>query len=330
MSITASNPATHTSSAIAVPREYVHKSAQSEVLLTGWSPAGPDCHRVTARWPLTHPFYGPVGGFHDPMLVAESVRQCVPLLSHVAYDVPFGHRQVWSRFRYEIDPAALAVSDAPAEVEMRVTCPEVVRRAGRLVSVDMRVHLSVDDRPLGTAFTRFADLSPAVYPRLRGPYADIDEAYRRAIPLAPPTAPASVARTGFADVVLSPTNCPALHQLRVDLTHPALFDHPVDHAPGMLLLEAARQATHAQAHPRPVIATAMEAEFAQYVELDAPCWIHVGPSGEDSGRGDGGLPGDGRGPVDDGPGAASVRVTAVQNEACAFTATVTPTATPGA
>ncbi|MET9845961.1 ScbA/BarX family gamma-butyrolactone biosynthesis protein [Streptomyces ossamyceticus] len=316
MSITASNPATDTSSAIAVPREYVHKSAQSEVLLTGWSPAGPDRHRVTARWPLTHPFYGPVGGFHDPMLVAESVRQCVPLLSHVAYDVPFGHRQVWSRFQYEIDPAALAVSDAPAEVDMRVTCPKVIRRAGRLVSVDLQVDLSLDNRPLGTAFTRFADLSPAVYPRLRGPYADIDEAYRRAIPLAPPTAPASVARTGFADVVLSPTNSPTLHQLRVDLTHPALFDHPVDHAPGMLLLEAARQATQAQAHPQPVIATAMDAEFAQYVELDAPCWIHVGRPGGESGRGG------------DGPGAAPVRVTAVQNESCAFEATVTPTAVP--
>ncbi|SPF07281.1 ScbA/BarX family gamma-butyrolactone biosynthesis protein [Streptomyces sp. MA5143a] len=318
MSITASNPATQTSLTHTVPCEYVHKSAQSEVLLTGWSPAGPDRHRITARWPLAHPFYAPAGGFHDPMLVAESVRQCVPLLSHVAYDVPFGHRQVWSRFRYEIDPAALATSDAPAEVEMRVTCPKVTRRAGRLVSVDMHVDLSLDNRPLGTAFTRFADLSPAVYPRLRGPYADIDEAYRRTIPLAPPTAPASVTRTGFTDVVLSPTNSPTLHQLRVDLTHPALFDHPVDHVPGMLLLEAARQATHAQTHPQPVIATAMEAEFAQYVELDAPCWIHVGPPGEESGR-------DG-----DGPGAAPVRVMAVQNEACAFTATVTPTAVSGA
>ncbi|AJE44491.1 ScbA/BarX family gamma-butyrolactone biosynthesis protein [Streptomyces nodosus] len=328
MSITASNPATPTSPATAVPREYVHKSVQSEVLLTGWSPAGPDRHRVTARWPLTHPFYGPVGGFHDPMLVAESVRQCVPLLSHAAYDVPFGHRQVWSRFRYKIDPAALAVSNTPAEVEMRITCPEVIRRAGRLVSVDMRIDLSLDDRPLGTASTRFANLSPALYPRLRGPYADIAEAYRRALPLAPPTAPAPVARTEFTDVVLSPTNSPALHQLRVDLTHPALFDHPVDHAPGMLLLEAARQATHAHTHPQPLITTAIQAEFTHYVELDAPCWIHTEPSSKETGHHNASRPGNGRRPVDNRPGATPLRITAVQNDTCAFTATVTPTALP--
>ncbi|MFI6341435.1 ScbA/BarX family gamma-butyrolactone biosynthesis protein [Streptomyces sp. NPDC050535] len=36
--------------------------------------------------------------------------------------------------------------------------------------------------------------------------------------------------------------------LRLNTSHPTLFDHPQDHVPGMLLLEAARQATHATHH----------------------------------------------------------------------------------
>ncbi|MFD3416359.1 AfsA-related hotdog domain-containing protein [Streptomyces decoyicus] len=52
-----------------------------------------------------------------------------------------------------------------------------------------------------------------------------------------------------------------------------LFDHPVDHVPGMLLLEAARQSAHKAAHPMPTIAIGVEAVFSHYVELDAPCWI---------------------------------------------------------
>ncbi|MEU4129941.1 ScbA/BarX family gamma-butyrolactone biosynthesis protein [Streptomyces wuyuanensis] len=310
MSIALQNPATHSSFATAIPREYVHKVEESEVLLTGWNPVGPDRHRITARWPIAHPFYGPVGGFHDPLLLAESVRQCVPLLSHAAYDVPFGHRQTWHSFRYALDPAALAVTGADAEVELRATCSDVVRRGSRLASLNMHVEMLVDGRPLGTVETGFANLSPALYTRLRGKYAELDEAVGRTVPLAPPMPPARVGRTRYTDVVLSPTSNPARNQLRVDLTHPALFDHAVDHAPGMLLLEAARQAMHAQAHPQPVIATAMEAVFTHYVELDTPCWIHTEPR------------------ANTGENPSPVRVTALQNNTTAFHATITPTAIP--
>ncbi|MFD7066169.1 ScbA/BarX family gamma-butyrolactone biosynthesis protein [Streptomyces sp. NPDC059913] len=292
--------------ATSVPKEFVHKTVQSEVLLTGWFPVAPDRFRVTARWPVDHPFYGPVNAHHDPLLVAESVRQTVPLLSHAAYDVPFGHRQTWSTFRYEIDPAALAVTDGPAEVEMDIRCSDVVRRAGRLSSVRMHVEMYVDGRPLGWAETAFANLTPTVYPRLRGPYADIDEAVRRSVPQAPPMAPGQVGRSRFADVVLSPTDVPLRAGLRVDHAHPFLFDHPVDHAPGMLLLEAARQATHSATGARPVIATAMDATFSQYVEFDAHCWIQASPGERTDGR-------------------ERVRVEAEQNGTLAFTALVTAT-----
>ncbi|WP_190154574.1 ScbA/BarX family gamma-butyrolactone biosynthesis protein, partial [Streptomyces humidus] len=227
--------------ATSVPREYVHKAAASEVLLTGLSPAGPDRFHITARWPSQHPFYGPKTGFHDPLLVAESVRQSVPLLSHLAYAVPFGHRQSWSSLRYEVDPAALTFTGNDADLDMHITCSETVRRTGRLASLRMQVDLYIDGRPLGVAETRFCNLSPTVYPRLRGPYADPAHAARRALPLPPPLTPAHVARTHTHDVVLSPTPTPTPAQLRTDFSHPVLFDHPADHVPGMLLLEAARQ-----------------------------------------------------------------------------------------
>lgn len=297
----------HALLATSVPREFVHKTVQSEVLLTGWFPVGPDRFRVTAQWPVDHPFYGPVNGHHDPLLIAESVRQTVPLLSHVAYDVPFGHRQTWSTFRYEIEPAALVATGRPAEVEMDIRCSDVVRRGGRLVSVRMYVEMSVDGVRLGWVETAFSNLSPTVYPRLRGAYADTAEAVRRSVPLAPPMAPGQVARARFADVVLSPTNAPLRTELRVDHSHPFLFDHPVDHAPGMLLLEAARQATHAAAGDRTVLATAMDVVFTQYVEFDARCWIQADVTGEER-----------------------VRVRAEQNGVSAFSALVTATPLPPA
>ncbi|MFF7300613.1 AfsA-related hotdog domain-containing protein [Streptomyces sp. NPDC008265] len=43
----------------ALRREYVHKSAHSEVLLTGWRPVADDEFVVTAQWPRAHSFYSP-------------------------------------------------------------------------------------------------------------------------------------------------------------------------------------------------------------------------------------------------------------------------------
>ncbi|WP_240804132.1 AfsA-related hotdog domain-containing protein [Streptomyces sp. A0592] len=142
----------------------MHKSAHSEVLLTGWRSVTPDEYVITAQWPRAHSFYSPDAGHHDPLLLAESVRQAIPLLSHVAYDVPFGHRQ---------------------------------------------------------------------------------------------------------------TNSTHRAQLRADINHPILFDHPVDHAPGMLLLEAVRQAAYASAFPRRGVLTDMEMQFFRYAELNSPCWIET-------------------------------------------------------
>ncbi len=61
-------------------------------------------------------------------------------------------------------------------------------------------------------------------------------------------------------------------QLRIDRGHPVLFDHPVDHVPGMALLEAARQAAQALS-PARVLPVMVDSKYYKYVELAAPCWI---------------------------------------------------------
>uniref|UniRef100_A0AAU2JKS5 A-factor biosynthesis hotdog domain-containing protein n=1 Tax=Streptomyces sp. NBC_00049 TaxID=2903617 RepID=A0AAU2JKS5_9ACTN len=97
---------------------------------------------------------------------------------------------------------------------------------------------------------------------------------------------------------------------QTDTDHPILFDHPVDHAPGMLLLEAVRQAAYASAFPRRGVLTDIEMRFFRYGELHAPCWIETAPAPED-------VPATGRIPV---------LVVARQNGEDVFTATATITA----
>ena len=49
----------------------------------------------------------------------------------------------------------------------------------------------------------------------------------------------------------------------------------VDHAPGMLLLVAARQAALATAHPDTMTVTGMDPDFIRYAEMDVPCWVEA-------------------------------------------------------
>ncbi|MER0446895.1 ScbA/BarX family gamma-butyrolactone biosynthesis protein [Streptomyces sp. Edi4] len=259
-----------------MPRQYVHKQALAEVLLTGWHQVTEDVFLVGAQWSRSHGFYTPGEGTYDPVLFVETVRQTIPLLSHLAYDVPFGYHLIWDHFSFELAPGTMAVGPTPAGLELRIECSDVRRRRDRLTALTMNVTATRDGRHLGIARARFTSQPPAVYQRLRGAYGDLAAAVARTLPLAPPVPPQRVGRDRFHDVVLSPTDSGQVWQLRVDTGHPVLFDHPVDHVPGILLIEAAHQATRAALGPhRCVSVLGMESVFTQYVELDSPCLIEA-------------------------------------------------------
>ncbi|MFI9628923.1 ScbA/BarX family gamma-butyrolactone biosynthesis protein [Streptomyces sp. NPDC052042] len=259
--------------------------------MTSWHKMGDDRFAVTAQWPRSHSFYISGSRFHDPLLLCETVRQTFPLLAHVAYEVPFGHQLSWSRFQFRVHPRAMRTEATPAEVELHIRCSEIALRRSVPVTMRMDIEAVRDDVLLAVASTRFGIHAPAVYQRIRQGRGDVPRMYGEAPPPTPPVRPATVARDRAQDVVLTPTAREHHWQLRVDTSHPVLFDHPVDHVPGMLLLEAIRQAGHAlsaSAAPSSETPTYMDIHFHRYVEFDSPCWIEssaITPPPEGADRG---------------------------------------------
>jgi hypothetical protein len=241
----------------------VRKSVHDEALVTGWRPLTDNCQVVTALWPTDHRFYVE-GERYTPLLATESLRQALALLTHTVHDIPLSHRLGWEHI--------LEVGPEPAEVELVITHTEVTRRRLGSVHLVSRVEATRAGAALGTATLRYSTHPPAIYDRLRGPYADARDAFARAIPLTPPVPASLVGRGRERDVVLSPTAEPRRWQLRVDTSHQVLFDHPHDHIPGMVLLEAACQAAQAVT-PRPVVPVEFDTTFTRYVEFDQPCHI---------------------------------------------------------
>ncbi|WP_093804263.1 ScbA/BarX family gamma-butyrolactone biosynthesis protein [Streptomyces sp. Wb2n-11] len=262
-----------------VAREYVHRAALSEVFLTGWNMAGRDTFKVTAQWPRSHSFYVPEHGMHDPLLLCETIRQASTLLAHVGYNVPFGHSLSWSRLQFAVNPQALRIEGTPADVELHVTCSDI--RYHRAIPVTMSMHMEAVRRGslLAMASVRFGSHSPAVYQRLRAGRGEAGEIFARAPQPPEPVSRSTVGRLRKQDIVLAPTPDRRRWQLRVDTSHPVLFDHALDHVPGMLLLESVRQAGHATqpSSAGAVLPVSMDVSFNRYVEFDEPCWIEAEP-----------------------------------------------------
>lgn len=251
------------------PRELVHRAAISEVFVTDWEERGGDAYELAAQWPRCHSFFTPPSSSHHmPTLVAETIRQSVFVLAHAEYAIPFGHAFVMEELSYRTSRAGIQVGSSPTDVQIQATCAEFIRKGRRVVGFRTDVLLLRGDRPFASGSASFTSVSPAVYQRLRGAQRGVTG---QGLRLPAPVCPEYVGRSSAQDVVIAPTGQRDVWHVRADTSHPTMFDHPVDHVPGMVLLEAACQAASAASYPSPFHAVGMSASFTRYAEHDAPC-----------------------------------------------------------
>ncbi|MFI9754717.1 ScbA/BarX family gamma-butyrolactone biosynthesis protein [Streptomyces collinus] len=254
-----------------VPKEFVHRASVAEVMLTDWERKEDHQFAVMAQWPRGHSFFTAVNGRHDPLIAAETLRQAGALLAHAEYGVPLGHHFLMWDLSLTVWPEHLLVGSAPASLDIDVVCSDIKMRRGDLAGFRYQTVMRRAGHVVATGGASFTCMAPKVYQRLRA--GRLNSAGPQ-LPLTAPTAPQSVGRVSPMDIVLSPVGQEGRWQLRVDTRHPVLFEHPVDHIPGMMLLEAARQATVATMGEcaTPLSVTA---EFSRYAELDTPCVIEA-------------------------------------------------------
>ncbi|WP_432020725.1 ScbA/BarX family gamma-butyrolactone biosynthesis protein [Streptomyces sp. 1222.5] len=329
-----------------VHRELVHRSNPVDVLPTGWRVLAKDRFVISVAWPVDHPFYTRVNGKHSANLIGETIRQCGLLLAHAAYDVPLGHHFVMWDMTYTREAGPADGDRAVHHLEVEVTCSDLRFRGTRLGAMTCDMTLRADGETVAQGGGRFDIVSPAAYRRLRGTRmesgarpAEIGAAQARSggsgseppsvsgagleppgasEPVQPdPVPPETVGRTRVIDVLLAPAHTRTdaaptdRWQLRADFGHPTLFDHPNDHFPGMVLLEAAFQAANAAVAPGLLHHhTAAKVAFLGYVEYSTPCWIEARATTAGS------------------PLTAVVEITARQNDRLVFTALLEGTAVP--
>ncbi len=237
---------------------------------SAWASLGGDRFRVDGVWPRSHRFFGPVDGLHDPLLLVESMRQSTILLSHAAYGVPLDSHFLMRSLDYTASPECLAV-EVRDRIDIEVAFSEITRRGGRLAGMRSDLTVRRNGRTAGTGSSRIEILSARAYCRVRG------DRLRRS-PLPPPENGVPhqwVGRTRPEDVLLVPTARADRWQLRVDTGHSTLYQGLKDHIPGMVLIEAARQAAHTAIGRAAFRACAGTNTFHRYAEFGGPLWIRL-------------------------------------------------------
>ncbi|HEU4393534.1 MAG TPA: AfsA-related hotdog domain-containing protein [Solirubrobacterales bacterium] len=269
-----------------LPRELAHKRAVEEIFLTDVIiDQARELVIAGAQLPRSHALYNEVdNGIHDLLLILEIGRQGMTIYGHIGFAVPEETAFVMSGLRAEVvDLEALRQGDGPAELVIDVPFGEERRDGrGRVRGYTLKGSGAIDGRPT-IEFSGEARLIPeALYERVRS--VSVGEG----VEIPPPPVPADPARVGRrspANVVVGDVDnhdgelrC----ALIADPSHPAFFDHPLDHVPGMLMLETARQAAvlHVGARgwpPQQAVVDACEAHFTQYAALSPPALCCVRP-----------------------------------------------------
>ena len=269
-----------------VPRSLVHKRRLENVLLTDIRSCGDDRFVCAGHLPIAHRFFNEPGRAprRDILFYTELGRQASLAVSHAFLGVSTEDVFIFEQSEAKVADAAWTPTSSaalePALVEIRID--ELTRRRNNAVNRVVAEHImTIAGEEVFRGTGAWTVQPAALFQRLR----------RMSAPRTAPPAPSNVApfpapvhvdgwRASAEHVVITTPEYSAdtgafAATLIVNDNHPYFFDHPCDHVPGMLLLEACAQLAMAAvrtavAGPPPLGIASYEVNFAQFVECGMP------------------------------------------------------------
>jgi 2-oxo-3-(phosphooxy)propyl 3-oxoalkanoate synthase len=265
--------------------QLVRRYREQDVFVTNLRVLGDDTFEVSARWPAEHCFYGPSHGYHDPLLLLETVREATLLVSHVVYQVPREHKFITREKRFDMAPAGMRTvsgehGDEPVDVVITMKMHDIKRRGRTVAGMRTEASCTRDGVRIGGANYQWSCVSSAVYNRVRGRYMTVDPAV---VTDFEPVPAHRVDRTDDVNVMLAGDADGDSWDLRVDTAHPVIYDHRVDHVPGYGCIEAARQAALLAVGRPDAMVVAGDFAFFHFLEFDARCVVSAQQIGEADG-----------------------------------------------
>ena len=269
-----------------VPRGLVHRRAVAEVFVTDSRRLDGDTFEVAAQLPRGHVMLE--DRTYDLPIILEACRQTGVLISHRHLDVPMDQAFIMQRLTLDVaDPSVLRQGDEPARMMIRVDADLHRSKSGRIQGYDFRGELFLGGEPFGVSSGALFFLRRKDYEAMRAAGREALDIDRAAQPRPVACPPEAVGRRDPRNAVISD---PVPRReggwtatVVADRSHPHLFDHPLDHLPGNLLIEAARQLAVASVardgglDPASLVPRSLTSEFNQFCEHDLTTVIEAEP-----------------------------------------------------
>jgi 2-oxo-3-(phosphooxy)propyl 3-oxoalkanoate synthase len=276
-----------------LPASLAHKHAIEQVFVTDWMEGpGDDICTIAAQLPLAHArFSDGAAPYHDIVMLAEVVRQGGLVVASKVLDVPPGQQFLLRELRVSLDPIEANLR-GPDTTELTISQDPSstikMRRGGSMTGAMMRARLAVAGRPSGTCDVVGAWVPDEMYEGFRGSNASggagpVDYAADDREPHSGKSARNTVVTRVRA------TGDPGAYAANaiVEPADPTFFDHPLDHVPGLLLLEVMQQlAVAATCHeqrlePDRVAVSSLAMKFSRIAEFspDIECSVRLDPDG---------------------------------------------------
>jgi hypothetical protein len=254
-----------------VSRKLVHKRQISEVFLTYADLVGPTSFVIGALWPAWHAYYEMLVNRCDSLLTTETVRQATILTAHQFFDIPLGCHFLMNGISIHMVGSYQAKPMEPVEIVLHVEVDNIQRRGGQVFGLRSTIKFFTHGSFFAVGTGDLQLVSAKCYARLRGNIATTPASQKNV-----PTA--SAAKTSLIKTIpLSVDNegksAKLCWELLVLSAHPLFFDHPVDHVPGMLIMESIRQAARQYTNSPNADLTLFEAQFHSFLEFEQP--IHI-------------------------------------------------------
>ena len=273
-----------------IERTLVHRSAVAETFITALAPPmrsadGTLVVRASAQIARAHYTYsdhrGAQHGHIDLLQLLEASRQAAIAAAHRVFAAAHDSAFVVRRFSGSFTGQPLPRTSTPQDLVIDISFNRTFADGERTTGADVSFAIFDDTgRRVADCAGSYSWIPVAQWHSMRRQSRSARglEPHLDVIPTTPPqaVAPHNVLREMPSNAVLAATGSGV--ELVVDCTHPTHFDHALDHIPGMLQLEGARQAavwSLPEAHRSGHLLTSINAQFVGIGELDVPVSIAI-------------------------------------------------------
>ncbi|EAA9129429.1 hypothetical protein GFW62_21195 [Salmonella enterica] len=269
-----------------IPKSYVHRAVIGEVFLTDIRKIHDNKYITAGYLPKSHiyfndlPYKNPADRRYDAILLLEMCRQTSIYVTHNFFSVPYSAKFVFDDADFILFESDIPYKPGCSNAIVEVNIIERKFRKSALTGLIFRMDVYVDGRYCAQKIMNISWMDERKWHRLR---------HQRSVECHDTTtiqaaSTHEVGRQLPLNVVIGSAGInerEVITSLIVDQNHPSIFDHPLDHVPGMLLIEACRQTAllvmhnHLGKQSFDLVINRYSIQFRQFCEFCLPVYCHV-------------------------------------------------------